>query len=119
MYALSHHAPRCLTFLSQKRLMGLLPLSHDTSIGFCHADQGCKFAYTGLHASNGIVKGTSPGNDTFYVADCVLGDVTVLERQSDNTLALMEVIKTGTPADVLITRLNFLSCRSGTGQSRH
>ncbi|KAG8213685.1 hypothetical protein J3R82DRAFT_10383 [Butyriboletus roseoflavus] len=56
---------------------------------------GCKFAYTGLHASNGIVKGTNPGNDTFYVADCVLGGVTVLERQSDNTLAFMEVIKTG------------------------
>ncbi|KAF8135716.1 hypothetical protein EV363DRAFT_1212460 [Boletus edulis] len=78
-----------------KRLVSLLALARDTSIGFCHADEGCKFAYTGLHSSNGIVKGTNPGNDTFYVGDSVLGDVTVLERQSDNTLALTEVIKTG------------------------
>lgn len=75
--------------------MSLLALAHDTSVGFCHVDQGCKFAYTGLHASNGIVKGTKTGNDTFYVANCVLGGVTVLERQSDNTLTFTEVIKTG------------------------
>lgn len=75
--------------------MSLLALVPDTSIGFCHTDQGCKIAYTGLHASNGIVKGTDSGNDTFYVADYVLGDVTVLERQADDTLAFTEVIKTG------------------------
>lgn len=73
----------------------MLALIPDTFVGFCHADEGCKLAYTGLHASNGIVKGTDLGNDTFYVADCVLGGVTVLERQSDNTLAFTEVIKTG------------------------
>lgn len=75
--------------------MSLLALSRDTSIGFCHADQGCKFAYTGLHASNGIVKGSDNGNDTYYVSDCILGDVIVLERQSDYTLAFTEIIKTG------------------------
>ncbi|KAG6378182.1 hypothetical protein JVT61DRAFT_13875 [Boletus reticuloceps] len=89
-----------------KRLVSLLALARDTSIGFCHADKGCKFAYTGLHASNGIVKGTSPGNDTFYVADSVLGDVTVLERQSDNTLALTEVIKTDRALDNLAIDAN-------------
>lgn len=75
--------------------MSLLALTPDTSIGFCHADHGCKFAYTGLHASNGIVKGLGSGNDTFYVADCVLGAITVLERRSDDTFAFTEVIKTG------------------------
>lgn len=75
--------------------MSLLALTPDTSVGFCHADLGCKFAYTGLHASNGIVKGSNNGNDTFYVADCVLGSITVLERQSDDILTFTEVIKTG------------------------
>ncbi|KAF8558064.1 calcium-dependent phosphotriesterase [Imleria badia] len=85
------------------RLVSLLALSPDTSIGFCHADQGCKFAYTGLHAGNGIVKGK---NDTFYVADCVLGGVTVLERQADNTLAFTEVIKTDRGLDNLAIDAN-------------
>ncbi|KAF9244912.1 hypothetical protein BU15DRAFT_85756 [Melanogaster broomeanus] len=67
-------------------------LPSDASVGFCDVDEGCKFAYTGLHASNGIVKGL---NDTFYVVDCLLGDITVLENQFDNTLALIEVISTG------------------------
>lgn len=76
--------------------MSSLALTPDTFVGFCHADLGCKFAYTGLRASNGIVKGSADGNDTFYVADSILGDITVLERQSDNTFAFTEVIKTGT-----------------------
>jgi arylesterase/paraoxonase len=56
------------------------------------------------------VKGTNLGNDTFYVADCVLGGVTVLERQSDNTLAFTEVIKTGSSSAILtsITCLTLL-----------
>ncbi|KAG9316357.1 hypothetical protein JVU11DRAFT_2390 [Chiua virens] len=83
------------------RILSLLALTHDTSVGFCHADQGCKFAYTGLHASNGIVRGSNPGNDTLYVADCVLGDVTVLEQLSDNTLAFTETIKTDRGLDNL------------------
>ncbi|KAH0827506.1 hypothetical protein J3R83DRAFT_4219 [Lanmaoa asiatica] len=87
-----------------RRLVSLLALTHDTSVGFCHADQGCKFAYTGLHASNGIVKGTD--NDTFYVADCVLGGVAVLERQSDNTLAFTEIIKTDRGLDNLAIDAN-------------
>lgn len=74
--------------------MSLLSLTSDTSVGFCHADQGCKFAYVGLRGSNGIAKGAT--NDTFYVADSILGDITVLERQSDDTLSFTEVIKTGT-----------------------
>ncbi|EGN99778.1 hypothetical protein SERLA73DRAFT_179982 [Serpula lacrymans var. lacrymans S7.3] len=83
-----------------RRLVSTLLLTPDSSVGFCHADQGCKYAITGLHSSNGITRGKSM-NDTFYVADCGLGDVNVLERQWDNTLVLTEVIKTGTALDNL------------------
>ncbi|KIJ18903.1 hypothetical protein PAXINDRAFT_128102 [Paxillus involutus ATCC 200175] len=86
-----------------KRRLGLLTQLSDTSVGFCHVDEGCKFAYTGLHASNGIV---NSGNDTFYVGDCLLGDITILERQFDNTLSFIEVIKTGRSSDNLAIDAN-------------
>ncbi|KAF9222534.1 calcium-dependent phosphotriesterase [Gyrodon lividus] len=89
-----------------RRRLGFLTQPSDTSVGFCHVDGGCKFAYTGLHASNGIVKGSNPGNDTFYVADFLLGDITVLERQFDNTLTFTEVIKTGRSSDNLAIDAN-------------
>ncbi|KAI9572177.1 hypothetical protein HD554DRAFT_2015273 [Boletus coccyginus] len=89
-----------------RRVVGLLALIPDTFVGFCHADQGCKVAYSGLHASNGIVKGTDLGNDMFYVADCVVGGVTVLERQFDNTLTFTEVIKTDRGLDNLAIDAN-------------
>ncbi|KAH7888581.1 hypothetical protein F5I97DRAFT_2003355 [Phlebopus sp. FC_14] len=89
-----------------RRLLTVLTQPSDTSVGFCHVDQGCKFAYQGLHASNGIVRGAGSINDTYYVADYTLGDITVLEKQSDNTFVFTEVIKTGRAADNLSVDAN-------------
>lgn len=84
-----------------KRDLGVLIQPYDTSVGFCHTDYGCKFAYRGLHASNGIVKGLGHDNDTYYVADSMLGEITVLKRGPDHTLLFSEVIETGFAADNL------------------
>ncbi|KAI6046091.1 hypothetical protein EDC04DRAFT_1872068 [Pisolithus marmoratus] len=78
-----------------KRHLNVLIQPYDTSVGFCHADYGCKFAYRGLHASNGIVKGLGHDNDTYYVADFMLGEITVLKKGPDHTLLFSEAIKTG------------------------
>ncbi|KAH7917052.1 hypothetical protein BV22DRAFT_1076853 [Leucogyrophana mollusca] len=83
-----------------RRHINMLLQPSDGSVAFCHADHGCKFAIKGLHFSNGIVKGKG-ANETFYVVDCTVGDINVLELQSDNTLVLTEVIKTGSASDNL------------------
>lgn len=84
-----------------KRHLDVLIQPYDTSVGFCHADHGCKFAYRGLHGSNGIVKGLGHNNNTYYVADSMLGEITVLKKGTDHTLLFSEVIKTGFAADNL------------------
>jgi len=61
-----------------------------SSIGYCHVDEGCKFATPSILEANGIAS----VNDTFYVANALIGTVTVLERQSDNSLVLTDVIPT-------------------------
>ena len=64
-----------------------------TSVGYCHIDDGCKFAITGTHSSNGIA---AAPNGTVYVADSLYGGVLFLEPQADNTLVISESVKTGT-----------------------
>ena len=64
-----------------------------SSVGYCHVDDGCKFAITGTHSSNGIA---AAPNGTVYVADSVYGGVSFLEPQADNTLVVSESVKTGT-----------------------
>lgn len=61
------------------------------SVGYCHVNEGCKFATPKIHEPNGIAS----VNDTFYVASSIQGTVTALERQNDNTLVLTDVIPTG------------------------
>ena len=61
-------------------------------MGYCHVDDGCKYALEKTHSSNGI---TSAPNGTIYVADSLFGGVTVLERQTDNTLVVSDSISTG------------------------
>jgi arylesterase/paraoxonase len=78
--------------LPQRRLLNFLGLA-DTSVGYCHADTGCKTAIGHMQGNNGIVR--SRHNDTFYVANCLRGEIRVLERQSDDSLVLDGVIKTG------------------------
>jgi arylesterase/paraoxonase len=74
------------------RNSGLLG-AKSTSVGYCHIDDGCKFAITGTHGSNGIA---AAPNGTVYVADCIYGGVSFLEPQADNTLVVSESVKTGT-----------------------
>lgn len=45
-----------------------------------------------MSGNNGI---TSAGNGTFYVANCFQGQINVLEKQADNTLAVTDVITVG------------------------
>ena len=45
-----------------------------------------------MKGNNGIAKAK---NDTFYVASCLRAAVSVLEKQSDNTLVLTDVVPTG------------------------
>ncbi|PPQ93825.1 hypothetical protein CVT25_013534 [Psilocybe cyanescens] len=63
----------------------------NASVGYCHLDQGCKFARSKTHSSNGI---TRAANGTVYVADSLFGGVTVLEGQVDNTLVVVDSIIT-------------------------
>ncbi|KAJ7142025.1 hypothetical protein C8R43DRAFT_580192 [Mycena crocata] len=60
------------------------------SIGYCDVDSSCKHAVQKLSGSNGIAR--AAGNDTFFVADFIGGDISVLERQSDNTLVKAHTI---------------------------
>ncbi|KAJ3505043.1 hypothetical protein NLJ89_g7625 [Agrocybe chaxingu] len=62
------------------------------SVGYCHIDDGCKFALQKTHSSNGIA---SAPNGTLYVGDSTYGGVTILERQTDNTLVVTDSIATG------------------------
>ncbi|KAI0079035.1 calcium-dependent phosphotriesterase [Panus rudis PR-1116 ss-1] len=71
-----------------------------TSVGYCHIDEGCKFAARNLHGANGIAKSRS--NDTFYVGSAKGSGIQVFEKQADNTLAWIETIETfGKPLDNL------------------
>jgi hypothetical protein len=67
----------------------------DTSVGFCHADRGCKIVAANMHANNGIARPRDDNNDTFYVGNMFRGEIRVLERRADDTLVLTDVIHTG------------------------
>lgn len=75
----------------QTRFLDLLG-HRNASVGYCHLDDGCKYALKKTHASNGIA--SSP-NGTLYLGDNEYGGITVLERQTDNTLVITESIATG------------------------
>lgn len=67
--------------------------SKSSSVGYCHIDDGCKIAIAGTHGSNGIA---AAPNGTIYVANSLYGGVLFLEPQADNTLVIIESVKTGT-----------------------
>ncbi|KAJ7188380.1 hypothetical protein C8R46DRAFT_1054614 [Mycena filopes] len=69
------------------------------SVGYCHIQSGCKFALKNIHGANGIVR--APNNESFYVANSILGGITVLERQSDNALLKTHTIPTDRGIDNL------------------
>ncbi|GLB39271.1 putative serum paraoxonase arylesterase [Lyophyllum shimeji] len=60
-----------------------------TSVGYCHAKHGCKLAITKLHGSNGIARAQ---NDTIYVTNSLGGVLSILERQTDNSLVITDVV---------------------------
>jgi arylesterase / paraoxonase len=66
------------------------------SIGYCHINEGCKFAATGIHGANGIVKAkNSTDVESYYVANSLRPKIYVFERELDNTFVLVETIATG------------------------
>ncbi|XP_006460698.1 hypothetical protein AGABI2DRAFT_185052 [Agaricus bisporus var. bisporus H97] len=68
-----------------------------TSVVYCHVNEGCKYAIQGMSGNNGIARAP---NGTFYVGSISVG-LTVLERQTDNTLVVTDIIKTDRGMDNL------------------
>jgi len=85
------------TRVGLSRYLGLLGRK-SSSVGYCHLEEGCKYALPSTHSSNGIA---SAPNGTVYVGDSNFGGVIVLERQTDNTLVLTESIATDCALDNL------------------
>ena len=63
-----------------------------SSVGYCHVEDGCKYAISRMHGNNGIARAK---NDTFYVSSSLNGAVSILEKQADNTLVLVDGMKLG------------------------
>lgn len=60
-----------------------------TSVVYCNESEGCKYAVQGMHGNNGI---TQAANGTFYVVNSIGGQLSILEKQADNTLVITDVI---------------------------
>lgn len=78
------------------RQLEVLGLKHGSSIAYCHATEGCKYAIQKMHGNNGL---TQAPNGTVYVANAMYGGLTVLEKQADHTLVITDVIETDRPMD--------------------
>ncbi|KAF9010662.1 hypothetical protein BDQ17DRAFT_1387867 [Cyathus striatus] len=74
-----------------KRQLDMFLGRKSTSVGYCHIDNGCKLAITRMHGNNGIAQAP---NGTIYVANSLWGGLSILEPQSDNSLVLVDHIKT-------------------------
>jgi arylesterase / paraoxonase len=61
-------------------------------VGYCHAKHGCKIATDDLSASNGITASRHGSQDVLYVSSVAKPEVVVLERQTDGTAVLTDVI---------------------------
>src|SRR5260370_16781161 len=75
-------------FIFQTRMLEFLGLAQ-TSVGYCHVDEGCKIAMDGLPGSNGIARAQ---NGTVYVANSKFGQIHVLDQQNDHSLVLTHII---------------------------
>jgi len=69
-----------------------------SNVAYCHASEGCKVAVDGLVGASGIVKGD---DGIVYVASSTTGRIHALERQSDNSLVVTDILKTDRPLDTL------------------
>jgi len=63
-----------------------------TAVTFCHVENGCRFAATELMTSNGIARGL---DGEIFVSSTWKSQISVLEKQADNTLVLTDVIDIG------------------------
>jgi hypothetical protein len=61
-------------------------------VGYCHRDHGCKIAVDGLKGANGIARSH---DGLYFVSSDNFGEISVLERQDDDTLVLVDMILTG------------------------
>ncbi|KNZ80456.1 Serum paraoxonase/arylesterase 2 [Termitomyces sp. J132] len=67
-----------------------------SSVGYCHAQTGCKHAITNMQGNNGIARAQ---NDSLYVVNSLAGVINILERQSDDTLVISDTIPTDRSLD--------------------
>ncbi|EIN11802.1 serum paraoxonase/arylesterase [Punctularia strigosozonata HHB-11173 SS5] len=83
------------------------------SVGYCHLDEGCRFAVQNLPGANGIARNK---HDVFYVANDRHPEIRVLEKQADNSLVVTDLIKPGAdyPIDNLVVDENGYLWASGT-----
>ncbi|KAF9526571.1 serum paraoxonase/arylesterase [Crepidotus variabilis] len=72
-----------------KRHLDIWAGRKSTSVGHCHVTDGCHLAISGLQGSNGIAMAE---NRTFYVANGLVGGITILEEQMDHTLVITDSI---------------------------
>jgi arylesterase / paraoxonase len=79
--------------IEKRKLASVLLHAKDNNVVYCHVETGCKVALDNLNGANGITK--SPWNETYYIANHRLGGVKLLDRQLDDTLALIDEIPTG------------------------
>ncbi|KAG8821205.1 hypothetical protein FRC19_011333 [Serendipita sp. 401] len=75
-------------------------------ITYCSVTNGCKLAITGLPSMNGIVRATpsryTMNQDLVYAAGYALNDkIYVMERESDDSLILIDSVSTGYAIDNL------------------
>ncbi|KAG6907905.1 hypothetical protein DXG01_006960 [Tephrocybe rancida] len=69
---------------------GLEIFRRSSTVGYCHSHTGCKLAIRKMQANNGIARAQ---NDTIYVTSMV-GVISILERQSDDSLVVTDTVST-------------------------
>jgi len=74
---------------SIRRGLDILFRRPTTTVTYCHVDTGCKIAARGLLSSNGVVRGK---DGQIFVSNTFSSQITVFERQADDTLVLTDVI---------------------------
>jgi hypothetical protein len=97
--------PACSPSRGQHLAQLVLKSPAGGSVGFCRGGESgewtCKYAAERLHGANGLTR----SGDTFFVANCLFPQIHVLERQADDSLALTDVVATGTSCTGLGARV--------------
>jgi len=72
------------------KVLGHYIRRRDTSIGYCHVETGCKVVSQPFNGAKGIARGP---DDLYFVASHNAAELYVLERQTDNSLVLTDILK--------------------------